>query len=445
MARLRGAARRLHAHGAAFWIPVTGMAIRLALVLGTHRPIKGPHDQLVYWSAGENIGKGFGYHILTWHRTAYYPPGYPYFLGVLQGGARALGVMHSLPLVGGLAQVVLAGVMIWAVMRVARHMVTSAHAARTAAVAGAIVALWPNLIAYTAVLLSEQLYITLMCCTAAGLCEVISREQGRMRTRWLWFTALCFAGSVLVRPQALLLPVFLVVTFTILRRPWRDTIRVIGALAIAVVIVLTPWTIRNYTLFHRFVPLSTNSGDNLCLGFNPDSEGHFAIVPPCETVPFYRAGVEEEYHRNEVNTKIAFDWARSHVGELPALTVKKFRWTYEHDYDGLRALEDYGSDEWIPSALRSSLRVIFNLYLVVVMTFAAGGIVLSIRQLRRQDERRRTMAALLLAVTVANFIVPALFFGETRFKVPVLPFYAVLAAVAINALRSRKETSHAAS
>ena len=444
MARLRDAVARLHADGAMFWIPVAGMAIRLILVLATHREIAGPPDQLVYWSDGENIGKGFGYHILTWHRTAYYPPGYPYFLGVLQAGARSVGVMHSLPLVGGLAQVGLAGLMIWAVMRIARRMSAPRHAARTATIAGCIVAFWPNLIAYTAVLLSEQLYIAFMCCTAAGLCEVFSLERGRLRTRWLWFTSVSFAISVLVRPQALLLPIVVVIALGLLRRPWRDTARILAAMLLAVVVVLTPWTIRNYTLFHEFVPLSTNSGDNLCLGFNPDSQGHFADAPACETVPFYRAGVDEEYNRNQVNTRIAVEWATSNIGALPALTAQKFRWTYEHDYDGLRALEDYGSDPWIPGSVRSVLRVVFNLYLIIVMLFAAAGIFLCVRVLRRGDPHPRTMVALLLAITCANFIVPALFFGETRFKVPVLPFYSVLAALAITPLLSRKEPSDAA-
>ncbi len=48
-------------------------------------------------------------------------------------------------------------------------------------------------------------------------------------------------------------------------RAFRETL----AAALVFLAVLTPWTIRNYTTFGRFVPVSLNAGINIAIGNNP--------------------------------------------------------------------------------------------------------------------------------------------------------------------------------
>ncbi len=419
-------------------VPLLGWAIRFVLVLGTHRPLRGPHDQLVYMIAGKNIALGNGYAQLNGAKTAYYPPGYPYFLGVLQWLGMRVGLDNSLELLSGLAQTVLAAIMILAVMVVA-YAVTPTRSKRIATLAGLIVACWPNLIAYSAVMLSEQLYLTLMCVCVAGIAVTATEEWKQHHRVSLVVAGVSFGLAVLVRPQALLLGVFLGIALVIIRRPWKESARLIGVLGISTVLILTPWTIRNYSVFDGFVPLSTNSGDNLCLGFNPDAKGHFAFQPACETVPFYKEGPKAEYTRNIRNTSVAIDWAKNNLSALPALTAWKFRWAYEHDYDGLRALEDYESDPWIPSSIRTGLRWGSNLYLIGVGIAAIAGMLLLIRRRKIARSFGHWGGAVLMVATIANAIVPALFFGDARFKVPAEPFYAILAAIAIDALWSARK------
>lgn len=422
-------------------IPLLGTIIRLMLVVGTHRPLKGAHDQLFYFIAAGNIAKGMGYTQISGVKTAYYPPGYPYFLGLLQTAANAIGLHNSLELVAGLTQSLLAAVMIWSVMKIAHGVMPDGEGMRAAVFAGCIVAFWPNLIAYSAVLLSEQLYITLVCLTAACTIEAYRSDDSTIRWRWMGIGAAALSFAVVTRPQILLWPIGLTILLVLARRPWRETLRVLGAMALAILVLLVPWTARNATVFHRFVPLSNNSGDNLCIGFNPDSHGSFAAYPACESVDFYRLGSAQEVTRNEVNTKYALRWAVHNVTALPALTAWKFRWAYEHDYDGLRALEDYEADPWIRPRIRSALHVVFNAYLIIVGALAACGLVLGFRRFGRNHQRTRLMFSMLVVMTIANAIVPALFFGEARFKVPATPFYAVLAAVALCSVRVKSEAT----
>ena len=69
------------------------------------------------------------------------------------------------------------------------------------------------------------------------------------------------------------------------------------------------------------------------------------------------------------------------------------------------------------------------------MVFALGGIVLAAR---KAFPRPRDPAALgLLGLILAGVMVPMLFFGDPRFKVPTTPLLAIFAGVAAVALVDR--------
>src|SRR5699024_11118374 len=64
----------------------------------------------------------------------------------------------------------------------------------------------------------------------------------------------------------------------------RDPRRVApAALAILVgaIACIAPWTIRNQIRMDAFVAISTNTGDNLCIGHNPEANGAFTRSEEC--------------------------------------------------------------------------------------------------------------------------------------------------------------------
>ena len=72
------------------------------------------------------------------------------------------------------------------------------------------------------------------------------------------------------------------------------------------------------------------------------------------------------------------------------------------------------------------------------MVFALGGIVLAAR---KAFPRPRDPAVLgLLGLTLAGVMVPMLFFGDPRFKVPTTPLLALFAGSAVVALIDRVRT-----
>jgi 4-amino-4-deoxy-L-arabinose transferase-like glycosyltransferase len=405
--------------------------LRLVWVVTMSREPRGLTDLTLYPLFAEGIAEGRGYLSLGQHPTAYYPPGYPYFLGALQWLSDRVGLGDHLVLVAGLVQAVLGGVAVGAVVIAAERL----GGRRCAIVAGTLMALWPNLVIHSSLMLSETLFIAVFTVTLAAL---LCASDG---SRW-WSTPLLIAAvglglCTLIRPQStfLALPA-IALAWALHSMGWRRWCARMGVLLAGIVLVVAPWTIRNAVVLDGFVPVSTNTGDNLCMGFNPDTTGGFMVAPECETGEFYVQGIDQELRRDAEARQRALDWASGHLGELPSLSLRKLQITYANDRDGLRALESFDQDSFLSDGTRRALGAVVDVYFFTVLALAAVGLVLS--AVRGWRGRRQDAAPLLVVLlTLSAAMVPVVSFADTRFKVPVAPCYAILAAVALVAVWDR--------
>lgn len=399
-------------------------AVRLAWVAAMSREPVGLTDLTLYPLFAEGIASGRGYLSLGQHPTAYYPPGYPLFLGGLQWLLDRVGLGDHLVLVAGLVQALLGGLAVAAVVVAADRL----GGRRVAVVAGIVMAAWPNLVMHTSAMLSETLFIAVFSVTLAAL--LLALDGARWWSPALVVAALGLGACTLIRPQSTLLALPAVaVTWALSSIGWRRWGLRMGALLVGVVVVVAPWTIRNAVVLGGFVPVSTNTGDNLCMGFNPDTTGGFMVAPSCETGEFYVQGIDEELRRDAEARRRAIDWATGHPGELPGLSLRKLQITYANDRDGLRALESFEQDRFLSAGTRSALGLVADVYFFTVLAAALVGLVLcSVRgwRVRRDDPAQ----LLLVLTTLSAAMVPVVSFADTRFKVPVAPCYAILAAVA---------------
>lgn len=411
--------------------------VRLVWVLWAARSPTGLSDPIIYLDAGASIAEGRGYTSLLGEATAYYPPGYPFFVGGVTRAATAVGLGDHVVTVLGVLQALLGGVTAAAVLWLAWRLVLvwGERWARVAGLAaGAVVVLWPNLVVHSGLVLSETIFLALYSVLLAALVEW---GAGDDRTRPLPLAAVVVAtaaGATWVRPQSVVLLVPAVaVAWLVGRLDRRRVLLGVGWLVLGLVVAVVPWTARNAVVLDAFVPMSTNTGDNLCIGFNDAADGTFDISDECATDGRYVDGPEVEVARDAELRDRAIDWVLDHPGAVPRLAAQKLAATFVLDTDGLAAWESYGDDRHLGDGARSTARWVANLAWWAVALGAVAGAVLAAR-----DPRIRVGTLVLFAAAATTIVTPALFFGDERFKMPIVPVAAVLVGVAVAAAARRR-------
>ncbi|MCU1351369.1 MAG: hypothetical protein JWM05_578, partial [Acidimicrobiales bacterium] len=301
---------------------------------------------------------------------------------------------------------------------VARRLVSP----RAGVVATFVLALYPNLVFHAGALLSETLYNLLF---VAFLAVIVARPWPTGLTRPRIAAAMVlFALAVLVRPISLAVLPALVLCWWLAARDWRVVLRWTGVALGVLVLCVAPWTIRNSVRMHNVVAISTNTGDNLCIGHNADARGAFKLTERCNSGEGVQKGARSEVRNDRIKTGRALRWTAHHLGREPWLVYERAFYMFQHDHDGVLAVESYRLDWWIPRGTELTLfRVADTAYAVVALTGVVG--------LVRLARSRRPEAIFFVLATLATAAVPLAFFGDARFKVPVVALLCIAAGAAV--------------
>ena len=209
----------------------------------------------------------YGSGALGLHANAFTTPGYTLFVagtyavfGDGRGGLLAVRLLQAAMGVGVLLLVYL----------IARRVA----GVRAGLLAIALAAVYPPFVQAGGDLMTEALYTLLFTLTVWLALTCV--EEPRLR-RFLLF-GLSVGLSALVRPAGILWTLFPLAILLVLRRtPLRDVARWGAVAALGAVLVLTPWWVRNYAIYQRFVPFNTSSANPLLVStYWPDP-------PPADT------------------------------------------------------------------------------------------------------------------------------------------------------------------
>lgn len=158
-------------------------------------------------------------------------------------------------------------------------------------IGAAAVAIYPALLEYGGMLMSEPLAATLL---SAGVLALLWAGDDGGRSWWRWLLAGATLGALsLVRPEYLAVS-FLLALLVLLRGVWlsfhshtagkdnraasgggkdnrarlgwRRSLGAAALVGVGIVVVVAPWTIRNAIALERFVPISTGAGQVLFAG-----------------------------------------------------------------------------------------------------------------------------------------------------------------------------------
>jgi hypothetical protein len=398
-------------------ILVVSAALRVWWVVYAARPPVGLHDPNFYTFHAQRFARGHGYTLPNGQPSAYYPVGYPLTLSGVFWLVYHSAIPDDFPRVIGFFNAALGVGTVGLVFVVARRLFDT----NVGLVAAALVGLWPNLIFHTGAALTETLFNFLVMAALAVLFAP-PRDASPSWVR-LGTVGLLFGYASLVRPPSLAFAPALLVAWLVAKVGWRVALLRAAVVVSAMLVVLLPWVVRNARVMH-IVNLSTNTGDNLCIGRNPEATGAFGRPAYCfpdladDTRPAY------EVRRNDIATNRALRYLRGHPADEVRLAFWRGYYTFRSDHDGLDAVESYGLDPFIRPRTRSVLQTVADGWF-----FGAGALALLGLPafLTRADPRRLFFVVAMASIAVAPFI----FFGDPRFHVPCVPFLAVLAAVAM--------------
>ena len=392
-------------------------------------PSQSLHDPNFYLLYGEQIARGNGYVVpFGQGPTAYYPVGYPIVLSIVDFflihtfGDHPIGAAASVNVVCGVAAVFL-------VFLIGRRLASDA----VGLVAAAITALYPNLVYHTAAALTETVFNAVFLLFVYLVVSAPWTQRQFERRRLLALGGL-LGVCVLIRPVAAPLVGALFVAWLLAGFGWRRALVQSGAVLGIAALVVSPWIVRNIRVMH-VATLSTNTGDNLCMSRHVGASGTFdfngnACFIGFENVP----RPDGETERDARNRRLAVDFVRDHPGEEVKLWFKRVYQTFRSDWDGVWAVESYGDNAFMSDSTRQTLRWLgTDYYLATLALSIVGGVIVA----RRREQRDARWAFIPLAV-IATVVLPVVVtFGDTRFKVPALPLFALLSAVPIVALADR--------
>jgi hypothetical protein len=408
-------------------------ALRLGLVFAVdNRPVA---DAEWYYARATELAEGRGYAQprlvgtadgAEWVRTptAYWPVGYPAFLG----GVFAL--FGASPLVGKLANVAIGLAVLLLMHWLAR---TLSGSERVARVTLAALALHPNQIAYSALLYAEPLFLLLI---LAGIAALM-KARGPATWGWACLAGGVFGAASLVKPQALLVPACLV--GWVLARDWlgnrpaRPRFGPTMTLALVVhaglALAIAPWVARNHRLFDRHV-ISNNGGWNLLLGNHSNASGRY-MDELGTSFPDIPDPPQNEALSDIAAGDAAFRFMREHPIEAVALLLRKLAHLYIKDVEGF-----YWIGEGLAEKRMATERAVFAAK-VVAQTYYGIVLVLFVTWMFSMFAHRKWLGTFqafpeqslgLLLITYFTLVYLP-FFGESRFHFPAVPWMIFYAAV----------------
>ncbi|MPZ48881.1 MAG: phospholipid carrier-dependent glycosyltransferase [Dehalococcoidia bacterium] len=403
-------------------ITTLALILRLAVTLG-FEPLPPLFSDAEYYDvAARSLANGDGYSVqLTdgaflpgGSATAFFPPGYSFFLAV------PYAIFGPGVDVARLANVLAGALTVPVVYLIGARL----FSIRAGLLAAALAAVFPGLLFWTPVMLSETFFTFVF--ALAVLCSVTALRDGRLSWPQVALAGFVTGLAVLVRGQALiLLPVAVLWWWISGIRP-RDALLGGGLALAAAAVLLLPWSIRNFTVFDAPVLLSTNFGYNLRVGHAPYANGRF--IDPADLYDLVDEGENFELVLNDEGARLALDYALANPGREAELSLQKVRWLWSPDSDVVLWLSSFGRTP-LSGSTESAIAWTAQLsHWTFLLLLIPGLATLGLKQ------PGVVFAGLLCLAWTAVHVV---FFGEPRYHLPLLPVLLPIAAAGLLAAWQR--------
>jgi 4-amino-4-deoxy-L-arabinose transferase-like glycosyltransferase len=357
-------------------------------------------DAATYVDLGQKLSRGETYFIGGTY--AYWPPGYPFLLGVLY---YFVGYSEAAMLA---LNIFIYGVTIWVVYGLAEHVLDD-YSARVATV---LLTIWPN--HFMAANGATKEYFLIPVLVGAVWLYLIAANS----TRWKRIIPLVAGGmalgyGALIQPGSMLF-ISAIIIYALTCKTLRARLAIdLVLLLVGMAVVISPWIARNYSVFGKIV-MTTGGGSVLYRANNPLATGGYTkrgVVSLQEM---------SELEANRKGSDLAIEWISENPAQFLKLAlIKQIRFL------GDDSIGAYGSKRSMQKNWQYPLfKGISNLFWIVVW----GGVFLStILALRRSRGCKPEL--ILVALCFLYFYgIHSVFESDGKYHFPALGFIAILAS-----------------
>ena len=395
---------------------IAGLVLRL-LVLSQTTDL-GPRitDEQQYVQIARNIVAGNGFGWAAGQPTSIRPPLYPGLLAATWtiAGSTNFQAVRFIQILLSLATAVL---VYW--------LGAKAWNERAGALAAGICWLYPSLIFYDSLILTETLFIFLLDAFVAATVKLVETPRA--------FAAVACGATLglaaLTRSALWPLPIILCPgLLLIVKAPLPRRVALSAVVLAAYAAVVGPWAVRNTRLQHVVTIVDTMGGMNLRMGnyeYTPDDRMWDAVSLTGEKSWVH--GISDDLGTGEITEgqkekwaqRKAIEYMRSHPGETLRRSLIKFAdfWGLEREFMAGVQQGMYSPPLWFNVLASAAILVAYAL----VAVLGAAGIWMA----APRDTRMHVILLLPILVLVgAHTIV----FGHSRYHLPLMPIFGLYAA-----------------
>ncbi len=289
-------------------------------------------------------------------------------------------------------------------------------------VAAMILAIYPTFVVITAVYHQTNWAVLLLLVVTAVAVELTATPRV-----WLYAAigGIACGLAALNRSEMLVIGPLMIALGAAWRRNLSIFLKVALAGGFAMILILTPWTVRNYQQFGQFIPTAQSSGYNLWKGYNTFTNGSGELSDDSNNPEGQRVYVvsRSASHDDQYETHVqeaymeAFksDFENASTGRLIQLTGTKVLLLWAFD--------------WTDRAV--TLRPVYLLPWLVVNILAAVGLVTLVRQRRSASAAAAAIYATALGLLTFAY---ALTVVHARYRMHIEPFIFILAGIGVQSI-----------
>ena len=389
------------------FIFLVSFILRLIYIFLFEAEIDPLDDPSYYLRIVKNILDGKGY--MEGNLLAYRPPLYAYFIaGIFSMFGSNLDVVRII-------QSLLASAMCVVIFLIGSKFLLT----RIGIMAAGFCAIYPPLIHYSVQLWTEQLFMFLLILAFLGFLFA-ERSPSFL---WKIITGILLGLSALTREGALLVLFGFLIWHVIFSKNLLLSLKRWWVLALFTLLTISPWTMRNYLVFGKLVPVATNGGINFYMGNNPEATGTFRwAIPPGATWNKESTNGFFETQASSLGYKHGLQFIRDNPGQFLKLVAKRAFYLLQPPYRVIHFQE---------SKAETISKIVWLVMYLILFVFA---FIIAPFHLRFEPK-----VLSLLFITIFMLALPYLItYGATRYRLPMIPFMAMAAAVVADRIFSRR-------